>query len=162
MVTFAYRLLCPIADDHRSSLAHGTPPNINSSNWDVSAPSTATLISNGSSTHHVRSFESFVHLCSLTKILAEMLPLVYDLHPIEESTWKTIRRLEHRLDVWQDALPDYLRHKAPQHPSDINGASNLWFCYLSVQLLLCRLALRVRTLDPRLMDLALMYGFRRL
>lgn len=157
MVPLAHRLLWAIADENRSSLAHGTPPNINSSNWDVSDPSMAILTTKGSFTQHGRSFESFLHLCSLTRILAEMLPLVYDLRPVEESTWKTIRRLEHRLDVWQDALPDYLRHKTPQCPSEVNGASNLWFCYLSAKILLCRLSLRVRTMGTQLKDCVLMH-----
>ena len=88
---------------------------------------------------------SFVHLCSLTHILEDMLPLIYDLHPNEEASWKKIRRIEYLLDEWEDELPSYLSFKTHEVTStmNVNGASNLWFCYLSLKLLLHRLAIRV-------------------
>lgn len=147
MVSFI-RLVCCGHDSNndRSSLAHGTPPNINRSNWDVTVPSISTVVSNEGSERHVQSLNSFIHLCSLTRILEEMLPIVYDLQPIEDATWKIIRKLEHSLDVWRDGLPMYLKQVPRECLPHVNGASNLWFCYLSVKLLLCRLSLKVRTL----------------
>lgn len=81
-----------------------------------------------------------------------MLPLVYTVHPNPEATWKSIRRVEYLLDEWEDALPDYLngKRRGSHGAFNINGASNLWFCFLSLKLLLHRLAFRVGSLLPLL------------
>lgn len=88
---------------------------------------------------------SFIHLCSLTQILEHLLPLVYALNPNPEDSWKTIRRIEHLLDEWEDGLPTYLNAKAHDtgNSRNVNGASNLWFGFLSLKLLLHRVAFRV-------------------
>lgn len=94
----------------------------------------------------LKILESFIHLCSLTKILEDILSIVYALRPVEDETWKSIRKLEYLLDAWEDNLPGHLMPEVQDkgYQLDINGSTNLWFCYLSLKLLLYRVSLRVR------------------
>ena len=133
----------------RSSLAHGTPPNISRANYDVPLPSPDSLTNGGySSEASERATASFLHLCLLTQILGDILPLVYALHPNQDDMWKSIRRIECALDDWRDALPDFLRNPDVLNGERSNGTSNLIFCFLSVRVLLCRVAFRVRLFLP--------------
>ena len=106
------------------------------------------MTTSGSSTDTTGTFS---HLCRLTKVLGELLPIVYSLRANNTEHWKQIRRAECALDDWLDALPDCLNQtKEPKDQiSNVSGASSLWFCYLSLQLVLDRLAFKVRSL-PRL------------
>jgi hypothetical protein len=93
--------------------------------------------------------ETFAHLCRLTKLLGELLPMIYSLRPNHAENWKQIRRTECALDDWVDVLPDRLnptKDFADQFPN-VPGASSLWFCFLSLQLVLNRLAFKVRSLS---------------
>ncbi|GAB7330738.1 hypothetical protein MBLNU13_g02284t3 [Cladosporium sp. NU13] len=134
-----------VIHDHWSSLSHGTPPSISSQNYDVDLPTTEpspAMATSGSSTH---ATETFPYLCRLTKLLGELLPIIYSLRANNTEHWKQIRRTECALDDWLDALPDCLNptkestNKARKGP----GASGLWFCYLSLQLVLNGLAFKV-------------------
>lgn len=94
---------------------------------------------------------SFHHLCALTGILGDILPLVYSLKPNYKEAWKSIRRIECALDEWEDALPEHLA-EAEQDPAaqeNSSRPSGLWFYYLSMKLMLNRLAFRVGTLSKR-------------
>lgn len=106
------------------------------------------MATSGSSTHAKKTFS---HLCQLTRVLGELLPIIYSLRANNSDHWKQIRRAECALDDWLDALPDCLNQtKEPtDRISDFTGASSLWFCYLSLQLVLNRLAFKVRSF-PRL------------
>lgn len=90
--------------------------------------------------------ETFPYLCWLTKLLGELLPIIYSLRTNNTEHWKQIRRTECALDDWIDALPDCLNpvNKPASQAFAVPGASSLWFCYLSLKLVLNRLALRVR------------------
>lgn len=80
-------------------------------------------------------------------MLGELLPIIYTLRQSNPEAWKTIRRSECDLDDWLDALPDCLnvtRQRLGQLPAR-SGLSSLWFYYLSVKLVLNRLALKVRS-----------------
>lgn len=64
----------------RSSLAHGIPPHISKDQFDVPMPTVQNLLSTGQeSEKRTRAAESFIPLCSLTQILGDILPLIYDL-----------------------------------------------------------------------------------
>nr|POE90111.1 putative transcriptional regulatory protein c25b8.11 [Quercus suber] len=128
-----------------SSLSHGTPPNICRQNYDVPLPTT-DLESAVISTSHKRSLQSFAHLCALTQILGDILPLVYALLPNQQDFWRSIRRIECALDDWQSALPVEL-HAAKDEDdfaTAANGASSLWFYFLSLRLMMHRLMFKVR------------------
>ena len=129
----------------RASLSHGTPPNIHRANYDVPLPSLDQLTGPESSETRKKVASSFHYLCSLTQVLGEILPLVYALRPNLDSMEKDIRRLECRLDEWEDGLPHYLRRSLQENDmrKNVNGSSSLWFCFLSLKLLVCRVALRV-------------------
>lgn len=90
----------------------------------------------------IKAANSFIHLCTLTEILGEVLPLVYDLNPNPKETWKQIRRLETDLDEWEDRLPNYLRRNNNEN-TRVSGSSSLQLSYLAVRLLLNRISLHV-------------------
>ena len=84
----------------------------------------------------------FVSLGLLTKTLGRILAMVYSLKGPHDDAQRTIRQIECRLDDWEVAVETNLA--ATNHDSeDVNGKSNVWFCYLSVRLLLARVAFRV-------------------
>lgn len=124
-----------VIHDYWSSIAHGTPPNIRQENYDVPLPS----IDEGND----GASPSFRHLSSISQILGDILPLIYALRLDPKESDKRVRRLECRVDNWLDDLPSSLK---PPSAGDVDGASNLWFCYLSVKLLLCRVAYKVGAL----------------
>jgi hypothetical protein len=97
----------------------------------------------------IQAPETFPRLCRLTKLLGELLPMIYSLRPNDAGNWKQIRRTECALDDWVDALPDRLNptEQSTDRFPNTSGASSLWFCYLSLQLVLNRLAFKVRLLS---------------
>ncbi|KAK5683437.1 hypothetical protein LTS10_004969 [Elasticomyces elasticus] len=133
----------------RSSLSHGTPPNISRQNYDVVLPLPESVIGSGASETVLRASMSFIHLCSLTRILGDILPLIYSLYPTSQDIWKTVRRIECALDEWEDHLPSYLNaDKKDDLPCTENpGASGLWFYFLSLKLTLHRLAVKTTLHD---------------
>lgn len=90
----------------------------------------------------IKAANSFIHLCTLTEILGEVLPLVYDLNLDPKETWKQIHRLEIALHEWEDRLPNYLRRDNDENPR-VSGSSSLQLSYLAVRLLLNRISLHV-------------------
>jgi hypothetical protein len=120
--------------DYWSSIGHGTPPTINPHYHDVPIPS----FSDQAQT----PFQTFVHLCKLSRILGDMLPLVYSLRESSDAMKRQLRKTECSLDDWVVELPDYLQ---PTHetPAAVNGGSNLWFAYLSLRVLVCRVFFKI-------------------
>ncbi|PPJ58228.1 hypothetical protein CBER1_10213 [Cercospora berteroae] len=138
-----------LTHDYWSSLCHGTPPNICRANYDVPLFTERAMRGAATSESHIRSLTTFVHLCSLTQILGDVLPLVYALSRKPEHALRSIRRIESSMDDWEDSLPDYLR--TPAYGSAalpaVNGASGLWFYFLSVKLIVHRLAYKITAED---------------
>lgn len=101
-----------------------------------------------SSTQNDDGFGCFVSLCKLTKILAGVLPLLYDVHI---RSWKDIRRvirtIETELEDWQEGVAFNIQQMtdSAQH---LKGSSNLHLSYLSLRMLICRLSLHVSTTYP--------------
>ncbi|KAI8942693.1 hypothetical protein NX059_000742 [Plenodomus lindquistii] len=132
-----------IIHDYWSSISHGIPPTINSQYYDVPLP-----VGDGTSDEiRAKSMASFIQLCKLSKILGDVLPSVYCLRPNFDTVSRSLRRIECELDDWVTELPDYLR-PASFNITASNGASNLWFCYLSVKILVCRLTYKVTLREP--------------
>ena len=119
--------------DHWSSLTHGTPPLVHKDNFDVPLP----LIERFGGSAIV-----FVHLCSLTHVLGNILPLMYTLQRDSGNMWMAIRRIECSLDDLEVSLSDFLRHSTPGS-GGTNGKSNLMLCFLALKLALNRVAFRV-------------------
>jgi len=128
----------------RSSLSHGTPPNIVSENHDVPFPTPETLLLSDVPAHR-GALMSFYHLCRLTSILGRILPLVYSLKANDQEAWRTIRRTECALDEWEEELSEHHEKARWDDEQDSNEprAAGLWFYYLTVKLMLNRLAFRV-------------------
>lgn len=106
-------------------------------------PSLESLAAANTSENTQQAASSFHHLCKLSQILGDILPFVYSLQIDVEEVWRNLRKMECALDDWVMALPQYLRFSASSS-SGVNGASNLWFSYLSVKVLICRLGFKVR------------------
>jgi hypothetical protein len=118
-------------------------------NYKVPLPEPNTFVKSNASEAHRRASTSFYHLCWLTRLLGDILPLVYSLKPNYKDAWKVIRRNECDLDDWEDALPDYLgraEHDIVPQTDSKPWSSGLWFYYLTLKLMLNRLAFRVREL----------------
>ncbi|KAF7593003.1 hypothetical protein BBP40_012162 [Aspergillus hancockii] len=137
-----------IIHDRWSSFAHGISPTVTKSRYDVPIPAlTDILTSTNQSDKRTKAAHSFIHLCTLTEILGEALPLVYDLNINQNEIWKQIRCLITDLDEWEDRLPEYLRRNSEESPR-ISGSSSLQLCYLTVRLLLNRISLHAATQSP--------------
>ncbi|OJJ59006.1 hypothetical protein ASPSYDRAFT_58196 [Aspergillus sydowii CBS 593.65] len=127
--------------DYWSSFAHGTPPMIRKDQYDVPIPAVQDFVtSSHHSERHTIAYTCFSNLCRLTIILGDILPLAYNLTIDQDDIWKQIRRLESDLDVWDDRLPDEARPRDCDKRR-IPGCSNLRLGYLSIRLLLKRIAL---------------------
>ncbi|KAF2129565.1 hypothetical protein P153DRAFT_340543 [Dothidotthia symphoricarpi CBS 119687] len=135
--------------DYWSSISHGNPPLIHSRFYDVPVPSLEVLATSRPSESHQRAASSFIYLCKLSRILGEVLPFVYSLEFDSVELWRNLRKIECSLDDWLLELPEFLRLSAPSTNNSVNGSSNLWFSYLSVKVLLCRLAFKATLKDPK-------------
>jgi hypothetical protein len=133
----------------RASFAHGVPPQIAKSQYDVPLPSIDVLVSQPNpSQHRVRAAHSYIALCQLTEILGELLPLVYDLQQKSHNdTSKRLRRTQTELDAWEDSLPDWLQSPG-QGTGLVSGSSSLQLGYLALKMLVCRVELHVRDRIP--------------
>lgn len=111
----------------RSSLAHGIPPHISKDQFDVPMPTVQNLLSTGQEYEkRTRAAESFIPLCSLTQILGDILPLVYDLKLDYKDAGKKIWRLECPLDDWETSLSEYLRVHIRDGVILVLGFNCLW------------------------------------
>lgn len=135
-----------VIHDYWSSLAHGTPPNIQKANYNVPLPRSRT---SAEDTEQQDSTSlSFIHLCSLSQILGDLLPLVYALRPNmhHAEIQRTLRRIECDLDDWKARwLVDLDLHGEDAFDAvlAVNGASNIKFCFLTLRLLVARLVYKI-------------------
>lgn len=125
----------------RSSFAHGVSPNITNRQYDVPVPTLTDLTHDGQPEDGMKASGCFIHLCTLSVILGEVLPLVYDLE--QRDIWRDIRRRETELDIWEQNVSLPISGPNEKYPYPISGLSSLCLSYLSVRLLLCRIAFRV-------------------
>jgi hypothetical protein len=132
--------------DYWSSMAYGVLPHIGKRFYDVPLPTVESLMPVRATPAQRCATISFVHLCALTELLGDVLPLVYEINPNRATLGDTVAALKSQLKKLEDQLPDWL--PLPNKP----GTSNLWFCFLSVRLLLSRVNLRAAILasEPEL------------
>ncbi|PSN64733.1 C6 transcription factor-like protein [Corynespora cassiicola Philippines] len=127
--------------DYWSSIAYGNPPHIAKGYYDVPMPSINQLASPKASMAHKYSSTCFVHLCALTELLGDILPLVYQIDMKNpEKLSRSVEKLKIELQNLESQLPEWL--PLPNR----NGTTNLWFCFLSMRLVLSRVALRAAIL----------------
>ncbi|EPS36717.1 hypothetical protein H072_9709 [Dactylellina haptotyla CBS 200.50] len=143
---------CIFIVDAWSSVSYGTPPNIVKGCYDVQLPEPKPVSSPKTNGHSSANgyplpspccSNSFYSLCSLSQILAEMLPMVYNLNPDPALMIETLKTTAVMLRRWEDAAADSARRAATKD----YASSNLQFCYLSVKLLFSRLSLRAAWLQ---------------
>jgi hypothetical protein len=134
--------------DHWSSIGHGIPPTINPLFCDVPLPTLESIIAPSTPQPHIQSATSFIEFCKLSQILGDLLPHVYSLQQDPDKIQRHLQRIECDLDDWVAELPEFLRLSEPT-ASVVNGASNLWFAYLSVKVLVCRLSFKVALKQPK-------------
>ncbi|THC88508.1 hypothetical protein EYZ11_012042 [Aspergillus tanneri] len=139
-----------VIHDRWSSFSHGIPPIIAKGQYDVPVPLPRDILPDANqSEKHARGADCFIHLCTLTNILGEVLPLTYHLDVDQKLIWKQIRRLELDLCEWEDSLPAHLRPGSGDQ-TRTSGSSSLRLGYLSVRLLLHRISLHVATLSDEI------------
>jgi hypothetical protein len=127
--------------DYWTSIAYGTLPQISKRFYDVPMPTLESLGSAKASPAQRTASTCFIHLCALTELLGDILPLVYEISPDRVELSGSVRKLKWRLEDLERRLPEWLAH-----PKKI-GTSNLWFCFLSLRLLLSRVTLRAAVLE---------------
>jgi hypothetical protein len=128
--------------DYWSSIGHGIPPTINPRYYDVPVPQFGDTEDIGIPFQaHLQSNSTFSRLCRLSQILGDILPLVYSLREGPEDIKRQLRKIECALDDWVLELPEYLQPTCAT-PFVVNGSSNLWFAYLSIKVLICRLSFK--------------------
>lgn len=124
----------------RSSFAHGVPAHIREYDHDVPIPSLEELITPGNpKTANINAAKCFVKLCTLTVVLAEILPLLYDRRsrPRTEIS-RTLHSLEIQLESWEESLPEWM--KIQNDSNTVTGSSSLKLGFLSTKMLLRRIA----------------------
>lgn len=131
--------------DYWSSISHGIPPSISPQYFDTPIPDHKILYEDCTTQSQKDSANTFFYLCKLTRILGDMLPHVYS---IQRNT-KSIQKLEDDLRQFIQDLPEYLQKDDDVFGDQcLNGSNNLWFAYLSVRVLMCRLAFK-RAQSPK-------------
>jgi hypothetical protein len=126
--------------DYWSSIAYGAPPHIAKGFYDVPMPTLDSLLSSKATMRQKYASTCFLHLCALTELLGSILPLVYHIGPDPQELSLEVQRLKLVLNDLESQLPEWM--PLP----DRTGSSNLWFCFLSMRLLLSRVALRAAVL----------------
>ncbi|KAF2274011.1 C6 transcription factor-like protein [Westerdykella ornata] len=129
--------------DYWSSFAYGAPPHIVKDFYDVPMPTLEFLLASSNSKVNLNqryATACFIHLCALTELLGDVLSLVHRLRPDPSEFYHSVERRKVELSELEARMPEWL--SSPNRP----GSSNLWFCFLSVKLLLSRSSLRAAVL----------------
>ncbi|KAI1615843.1 hypothetical protein EDD36DRAFT_451570 [Exophiala viscosa] len=131
-----------VIQDRWFNFAQGTPPYISKGHYDVPLP-TVELLTQGrpGSLRHVRAAEVFIHLCRLTEIVGDVLPLIYHIRSGNDSiAAEQTSRSEIELNRWMENRPAWLNLSDFQSRPPVPGLLNLQLSYLSVRMLLRRIA----------------------
>lgn len=139
MVGSSKRLLEPANILSRASLAHGTPPHISRTQYDVPSPSLEYLCENQSIGSQRGPAQVFIALLSLTDVLDKHLQFIYNFN--KNNTTDTTD-LELALNSWVESLTGTNRLVILRGSNlEVSGASNLRLSYLTTRLLLQRIEL---------------------
>ncbi|GKZ24237.1 hypothetical protein AbraCBS73388_011041 [Aspergillus brasiliensis] len=124
---------------HDRCLAYGTPLQIHRAQYDVPFPSIDYLCSSHKMPSHKAAATIFIAFTTLTEVLGQYLEYIYH---VSDPVRKTITSLSQLLTNWEDSLDNNTRHVILRG-TDLTtpGAANLRLAYLSVKLLLRRIAL---------------------
>lgn len=125
----------------RTSLAHGTPPHIQKTQYDVPPPTIEYLRQSSMEANNSRfeiTAKVFISLVALSEVLGLFLQYVYSVRRERLTTTD----LELALNQWTEKLEGPCR-RIVLHGShlEVNGAANLRLAYLTAKLLLQRIQL---------------------
>ena len=131
-----------VMHDRWFNFAQGTPPYISKNHYDVPLPTLELLTAGRSnSVKHVRAAEVYIHLCKLTEIVGDVLPLIYHIRSGNDSiAAEQTSRSEIELNRWIESRPSWLNLNEFQNRPAVPGLVNLQLCYLAVRMLLRRIA----------------------
>lgn len=123
----------------RTSLAHGTPPQISRSQYDVPLPTLEYLCEHGSSPDKITKATIYIALVGLTHVLDLHLQHVYQVNASQPTN---TAHLDLALNNWVENLDVITRRIIIRGTSlEIPGAANLRLSYLTLRLLLQRIEL---------------------
>ncbi|OJZ82376.1 hypothetical protein ASPFODRAFT_74594 [Aspergillus luchuensis CBS 106.47] len=130
-----------VIHDRWCSLAYGTPLQIHRAQYDVPFPTMEYLISSPGMPFHEAAASIFIAFTTLTEVLGQYLEYIYH---VSSPVRKTINSLSHLLTNWEESLDTKTRHIIRRGTNlTTPGAANLRLAYLSVKLLLRRIALNL-------------------
>lgn len=131
-----------VVHDRWFNFAQGTPPYISKNHYDVHLPSLELLTAGrGNSVKHVRAAEVYIHLCKLTEIVGDVLPLIYHIRSGNDTiAAEQTSRSEIELNRWIESRPSWLNLSDFTSRPAIPGLVNLQLSFLSVRMLLRRIA----------------------
>ncbi|KIX99519.1 uncharacterized protein Z520_05095 [Fonsecaea multimorphosa CBS 102226] len=131
-----------VIQDRWFNFAQGTPPYISKGHYDVPLPTVELLTQGrGGSVKHVRAAEVYIHLCRLTEIVGDVLPLIYHIRSGNDSlAAEQTSRSEIELNRWMESRPSWLNLNDFNNRPPVPGLVNLQLSYLSVRMLLRRIA----------------------
>ncbi|KAH7175648.1 fungal-specific transcription factor domain-containing protein [Dactylonectria macrodidyma] len=133
--------------DKWTSLAHGTPPHISRTHFNVPMPTLENLCPSGSKEGAREKASVFVALVGLTDVLDLNLKHIYH---FELGEPRNTTHLELALNNWVESLDDDIRRIIIRGTNlEVPGAANLRLTYLTVRLLLERIKLEA---DKQLYD----------
>ena len=123
----------------RTSLAHGTPPHISKSHYDVPPPTLEYLCLGQTEGHQARSAAVFLALMGLTEVLDQLLQHIYNFN---KDKMQSLTSLELALNNWIESLTGTVRLTILRGSHlEVPGAPNLRLSYLTARLLLQRIEL---------------------
>lgn len=131
-----------VIHDRWFNFAQGTPPYISKGHYDVPLP-TMNMLTQGrtGSVRHARAAEVYIHLCRLTEIVGDVLPLIYHIRSGNDSiAAEQTSRSEIELNRWLESRPAWLDMNDFHNRLQVPGLLNLQLSYLSVRMLLRRIA----------------------
>ncbi|GLA55141.1 hypothetical protein AnigIFM63604_001630 [Aspergillus niger] len=128
-----------VIQDRWCSLAYGTPLQVHRAQYDVPFPTMEYLCSSSARPSQEAAASIFIAFTTLTEVLGQYLEYIYH---VSSPVRKTITSLSHLLTNWEGSLDINTRHII-HRGTDLStpGAANLRLAYLSVKLLLRRIAL---------------------
>ncbi|EXJ86304.1 hypothetical protein A1O3_03255 [Capronia epimyces CBS 606.96] len=129
-----------LIQDRWLNFAQGTPPYVSKDHYNVPIPTVELLLtpSRADSLRDVRAAEVYIQLCRLTELIGDVLPLIYSFRA-KDST-EQISQLEIALDQWMEGQPSWLDLGDFYERPSVPGLVNLQLSYLSVRMLLRRMA----------------------
>ncbi|PYH69156.1 uncharacterized protein BO88DRAFT_443804 [Aspergillus vadensis CBS 113365] len=128
-----------VIHDRWCSLAYGTPLQVHRAQYDVPFPTMDYLLPSLETSSHEAAASIFIAFTTLTEVLGQYLEYIYH---VSSPVRKTMTSLSHLLTNWEDSLDTQTRHIIRRGTNlTTPGAANLRLAYLSVKLLLRRIAL---------------------